>query len=483
MISVTKFGVVLFLFQVLNLVLFGFFVRYRSFDPTKIDQGVGFYYPFYQDVNVMLFMGFGFLMTFLRKYGYSAVSYNFLFSALSIQWATLTAAFFSKAYENDLSTYISVDIKSLIHADFTAATMMIAFGALLGKVSPLQFMVVIFFGCLAASVNEMIGSLDFKAVDMGGSMFVHTFGAYYGLGISYLASPYPQAIKDKYKNNAPSYTSDLFAMIGTIFLWMFWPSFNGALASDAAQHRVVINTVFALTASCVAAFLMSHLLRPHNNFDMVDIQNATLAGGVAVGSSADLVIEPWAAIVLGLIAGVLSVIGYIYISPLMEEHLGLHDTCGVHNLHGMPGILGGLAGTVSAAVASDDEYGLEIGKIFEARGGPNPRSASEQAGYQIAALGVTLAISITSGLIVGWIIRQKIFNPPNNKYLYTDEEYWELPTEVISKSLRTESSGSGLRAMADKQQAHAAAANGIGEAASAYQMDEIEYPTPAKTSL
>jgi ammonium transporter Rh len=102
----------------------------------------------------------------------------------------------------------------------------------------------------------------------------------------------------------------MFAMIGPIFLWMFWPSFNGALASEDQQYRVIINTVIALCASCVISFVLSVYLRKDAKFDMVSIQNATLAGGVAVGSSSDLVIQPSGAMIIGLVAGLISVIGY-----------------------------------------------------------------------------------------------------------------------------------------------------------------------------
>ena len=42
----------------------------------------------------MMFIGFGFLMTFLKRYGYSAVSINFLIAAIILQWATLCQGFF-----------------------------------------------------------------------------------------------------------------------------------------------------------------------------------------------------------------------------------------------------------------------------------------------------------------------------------------------------------------------------------------------------
>jgi hypothetical protein len=46
-------------------------------------------YGHFQDVHVMIFIGFGFLMTFLRKYGLSAVSLNMLVSVFAIQWHIL----------------------------------------------------------------------------------------------------------------------------------------------------------------------------------------------------------------------------------------------------------------------------------------------------------------------------------------------------------------------------------------------------------
>lgn len=43
------------------------------------------------------------------------------------------------------------------------------------------------------------------------------------------------------------------------------------------------------------------------------IQNSTLAGGVAVGTAADMMLYPYGAVAVGIVAGILSVIGYAYI--------------------------------------------------------------------------------------------------------------------------------------------------------------------------
>lgn len=69
----------------------------------------------------------------------------------------------------------------------------------------------------------------FGALDVGGSITIHAFGAYYGLAAALVLAPVHAGAA--HPKNGASYVSDMTAMIGTIFLFIFWPSFNGALAS------------------------------------------------------------------------------------------------------------------------------------------------------------------------------------------------------------------------------------------------------------
>ena len=134
-----------------------------------------------------------------------------------------------------------------------------------------------------------------------------------------------------------SYQSEMVAVVGSIFLWMFWPSFNGALAEGTTQHRIMVNTTLAIVGSVLSACMTSRIL--FGKLDMEIVLNATLAGGVAVGSSCDMVCEPWAAIAIGMAGGILSAVGFAKIGPwLADSKLALQDTCGVHSLHGMPGV-------------------------------------------------------------------------------------------------------------------------------------------------
>jgi len=56
--------------------------------------------------------------------------------------------------------------------------------------------------------------------DVGGSISIHVFGCYFGLAVSAMLGK-PSSTKD----NKSMYHSDLFSMIGTLFLWLYWPSF------------------------------------------------------------------------------------------------------------------------------------------------------------------------------------------------------------------------------------------------------------------
>ena len=96
-----------FLFvEAVIVVLFGLFVEYdesteaRETDPNNT-QSFGAIYPMFQDIHVMVYIGFGFLMTFLRRYGYSAVGFTFLLGCFAFQWAILCRGFFESLLTNN----------------------------------------------------------------------------------------------------------------------------------------------------------------------------------------------------------------------------------------------------------------------------------------------------------------------------------------------------------------------------------------------
>ena len=76
----------------------------------------------------------------------------------------------------------------------------------------------------------------------------------------------------------------------------------------ASEPDTMLN--FSLCACVVTTFALSAWMNPNKKFVMEHIQNATLAGGVAIGAVADLLVGPWAALTIGSMAGMICVFGF-----------------------------------------------------------------------------------------------------------------------------------------------------------------------------
>nr|XP_033795406.1 ammonium transporter Rh type A isoform X2 [Geotrypetes seraphini] len=402
-----KFPALAISLQIILIILFGIFVRYDTNHEhghenrtAEEDQFITLY-PLFQDVHVMIFVGFGFLMTFLKRYGFSSIGINMLIAAFGLQWGTLMQGFWHLH-----NGKIEIDIPKMINADFSTATVLISFGAVLGKTSPIQMLIMAIIEIAVFACNEHL--LEFLTVsDIGASMAIHAFGAYFGLAVACVL--YRPSLNNGHENEGSVYHSDLFAMIGTLFLWMFWPSFNSAIA-DPGEHqkRAIINTYFALAASVLTTYAFSSLYDHKGKLDMVHIQNATLAGGVAVGTCADMNINPFGAMIIGFTAGIISTTGFKFLTPLLASKLNIQDTCGVHNLHGLPGILGGLAGIIAAAMGAKENV-----------------SATMQA----AGLASSIGCAVSGGVITGFILKLPFWGQPPDQNCYDDSIFWEVPLE------------------------------------------------------
>ena len=96
---------------------------------------------------------------------------------------------------------------------------------------------------------------------IGGAIFIHTFGAYFGLIVSLVDRQRDYNHPFAAKRSGSDHTTDLFSILGTLMLLIYWPSFNGILAPNGeGKHRATFNTYLALCASTMTTFLFSAFL-------------------------------------------------------------------------------------------------------------------------------------------------------------------------------------------------------------------------------
>jgi ammonium transporter Rh len=330
-------------------------------------------YNFAIHILAMLLVGFGFLMVFVKRYGYGATTGTYLVVAVGLPlYLGLRAMGMLSAEAVGVHT-----MRGLLLAEFAVASALIAMGAVLGRVRLYQYAFLAAVLVPLYMINERLvldGELGFTKgfVDSAGSIIIHAFGAYFGLGLAVALTN----AKQRDLAISSDETSDRFSMIGSMVLWLFWPSFCSAIVPMEQFAATAVNTILALCGATASTYLFSLLFRK-GKVTIGDIANASLAGGVAIGATCNIVTAP-VAFAIGAGAGALCVIGYVVVQPKLQNMLRIVDTCGVHNLHGMPGLLGGMAA------------------IFVIPG---------IATAQMAGIACTVILALAGGVISGFILR------------------------------------------------------------------------------
>ncbi|RVE70723.1 hypothetical protein OJAV_G00067110 [Oryzias javanicus] len=449
-----RFPLFVFVSEVIIVALYAAFVTYDDQADAKfqtnqtipMNNAVYRDYPVFTDIQVMIFLGFGCLLAFFRLYGFGGMVFNFLTATFAIQWAILVQGYFQFYYDGK----IHLGVINLINAEFACAVVLISFGAVLGKTSPLQLLVMALLEVPVFAVTEWVVLNYLKINDAGGSILIHLFACYFGLGVTFVL--HRPSLNEGHAKENSSYQSDILSVMGTLFLWVFWPSFNSALTFKGDdQHRAILHTFIGLSASTITAFALSTLLNKNGKITMADVQNVTLAGGVTVGASVDMMISPAAAYVLGMLGCTACMLGYKYLSPFLAKRCRIQDQCGIHNLHGLTGLISCAAGIWAILVADEEVYGPSLYEIFAHRApvesdpqleklqmmipGLKPglgRTAQEQALFQVAAVFSAIGLAALGGLLTGFVLRLPYFASPSDDLCFDDRLYFEVPRDYDS---------------------------------------------------
>jgi ammonium transporter, Amt family len=191
--------------------------------------------------------------------------------------------------------------------------------------------------------------LGFGYVDFAGSGVVHAMGGVAGLaGALVLGARIGKFGKDGKPRALPGHHIPM-ALLGTFILLVGWFGFNAAstfAATDVRLAMVATNTAAAAAFGAVTAMLW--IMYRGGKPDPGMMANGMLAGLVAITAPCAFV-DPWAASVIGIVAGVLVIESIFFV----ERRLKIDDPVGAISVHGTNGIWGVLA----VGIFANGDYG------------------------------------------------------------------------------------------------------------------------------
>lgn len=199
--------------------------------------------------------------------------------------------------------------------------------------------------------NGWLATLPFGvgARDFAGSGVVHAVGGFTGLAGAFLLGPrIGKYNKDGTPNSFPAHNIP-YMFAGTFVLFFGWFGFNPGSTLAATDYRISVIAVNTYLSGGMAAAVNAYLTYIiKRKSDPTAIANGALGGLVAITAPCAYV-APWAAIVIGAIAGPLTVYG----NKFAERSLKIDDAVGAWGVHGASG----LWGLLSIGIFADGTYG------------------------------------------------------------------------------------------------------------------------------
>jgi Amt family ammonium transporter len=191
--------------------------------------------------------------------------------------------------------------------------------------------------------------LGHGAVDFAGSGVVHATGGWAALALAMILGPrIGKFNKDGSANAIPGHNLG-YVVIGTMVLLFGWMGFNPGSTLGATDLRIGLVAVNTLLSACVG-FVVAMIVTDvkYGKPDISMSCNGMLAGLVAITAPCAFV-APWAAVVIGGIAGVL-----VVYSVAFFDRVHVDDPCGAISVHGVNGAWGVLA----VGIFADGTYGV-----------------------------------------------------------------------------------------------------------------------------